>query len=111
MSRTIELVEHETVALPLSYLEAQQLASVAGQAVTVTVADRVGSVDRSDHVDHYQIAAQNWVGTVVAGEVTLLIRPKIRPENLFCCWRLDSRQADGRAVCSNTQPAPASCQR
>ncbi|MDE0612812.1 MAG: hypothetical protein OXI32_00195 [bacterium] len=33
--------------------------------------------------DHYSITAQNLVGTLVVDDLRVLIRPKIRPENLF----------------------------
>ncbi|MEZ5278972.1 MAG: hypothetical protein R2770_00735 [Acidimicrobiales bacterium] len=72
MSRTIELVEYESVSVALSRDEARKL-DLAAQGAVVVGLDG----------EKYSITAQNFVGTVVVDDLRILIRPKIRPENLF----------------------------
>lgn len=74
MSDVIELVEYESTPVGLAQRQAQRLSVLGKGAVTVEPAGQV---------DQYSITAQNWVGTLVVDDLRVLIRPKIRPENLF----------------------------
>ena len=74
MSDFIELIEYETAVVELSQTQAQRLATKGNGVITVQPA---GPSNR------YSITAHNLVGTLVVDDLRLLIRPKIRPENLF----------------------------
>ncbi len=74
MSDTITLYEYERTSHRLSESQSRRLASVGKGAVTVEPEAQHG---------YYSITAQNWVGTLVVDDLRVLIRPKIRPENLF----------------------------
>lgn len=74
MSDVIELIEYETTTVELAQGLAQRLAARGKGVVTVQPAGKA---------DSYSITAQNLVGTLVVDELRVLIRPKIRPENLF----------------------------
>lgn len=74
MSEFIELVEYESTTVRLTPDQARRLAAAARGALTVIHADEPG---------WYSITAQNMVGTLVVDDLRVLIRPKIRPENLF----------------------------
>ena len=74
MSDVIELIEYETTTVELAQQQAQRLAVRGKGVITVQPAGRA---------DSYSITAQNLVGTLVVDDLRVLIRPKIRPENLF----------------------------
>ncbi|MEO1061335.1 MAG: restriction endonuclease [Actinomycetota bacterium] len=74
MTRSIELVEYETTTLRLAPDDARRLAEAGRGAISVGLAEEPGI---------YTIAAQNLVGTLVSEDLKVLIRPKIRPENVF----------------------------
>ena len=74
MSDVIELVEYESTSVGLTQRQVQRLAALGKGAVTVEPAGKA---------DQYSITAQNLVGTLVVDDLRVLIRPKIRPENLF----------------------------
>ncbi|WP_420431985.1 McrC family protein [Candidatus Poriferisocius sp.] len=74
MSDFIELIEYETAVVELSQPQAQRLATRGKSVITVQPAGQT---------NHYSITAHNLVGTLVVDDLRLLIRPKIRPENLF----------------------------
>ncbi len=74
MSDVIELVEYESTTVGLAQRQAQRLAALGKGAVTV---------EPAGEGDQYLITAQNMVGTLVVDDLRVLIRPKIRPENLF----------------------------
>lgn len=74
MSDTITLYEYERTSHRLSESQSRRLASVGKGAITVEPEAQRG---------YYSISAQNFVGTLVVDDLRVLIRPKIRPENLF----------------------------
>ncbi|WP_419928785.1 McrC family protein [Candidatus Poriferisocius sp.] len=74
MSDTITLYEYERTSHRLSESQSRRLASVGRGAITVEPEAQHG---------YYSITAQNMVGTLVVDDLRVLIRPKIRPENLF----------------------------
>ena len=74
MSDPITLYEYERTSHRLSESQSRRLASVGKGAITVEPEAQHG---------YYSITAQNWVGTLVVDDLRVLIRPKIRPENLF----------------------------
>ena len=74
MSDTITLYEYERTSHRLSESQSRRLASVGKGAITVEPETQHG---------YYSITAQNMVGTLVVDDLRVLIRPKIRPENLF----------------------------
>ncbi len=74
MSDFIQLIEYETATVELPQVPAQRLAARGKGIITVQPAGQA---------NHYSITAQNLVGTLVVDDLRVLIRPKIRPENLF----------------------------
>lgn len=74
MSVELALAEHETCTVQLTQTQAHRLTSVGKGALNVQLGSEAGRFD---------VTAQNWVGTLVTGDIRVLIRPKIRPENLF----------------------------
>ncbi|MCY4036467.1 MAG: hypothetical protein OXF64_03305, partial [bacterium] len=74
MSDTIELHEYERTSHRLSESQSRRLAAAGKSVITVEPEDKRGC---------YSITAQNSVGTLVVDDLRVLIRPKIRPENLF----------------------------
>ncbi len=74
MIDVIELIEYETTNVELTQGQAQRLAARGKGVITVQPAGKA---------DSYSITAQNLVGTLVVDDIRVLIRPKIRPENLF----------------------------
>ena len=74
MSDVIELVEYESTSVGLTQRQVQRLSAMGKGAVTVEPAGQA---------DQYSITAQNLVGTLIVDDLRVLIRPKIRPENLF----------------------------
>lgn len=74
MSTTITLNEHERTSQLLSEAQSRRLATVGKGAITVEPEAQHGI---------YSITAQNMVGSLVVDDIRVLIRPKIRPENLF----------------------------
>lgn len=74
MIDTITLYEYERTSHRLSESQSRRLASVGKGAITVEPEAQHG---------YYLITAQNMVGTLVVDDLRVLIRPKIRPENLF----------------------------
>ncbi len=74
MSDPIELVEYGSTTVRLSASVARRLNTVGRGAVAVALTDEPGL---------YSLTAQNMVGTLVVDDLRILIRPKIRPENLF----------------------------
>ena len=71
MSSTLPLVEYESVIADIDRATAGRLADTG--FVTVSPAPISG----------WKITAKNYVGSLVVGDVKLLITPKIKPENLF----------------------------
>lgn len=67
-----DLTEYESVDVQLSDGQARRLAETG----VVTVAPAAGA-------GQWRLTAQNQVGSLVVGDLRLLIRPKIKPENLF----------------------------
>ena len=74
MNESIELVEYESTTVRLAPKQAHHLAAAAQGVLTVQPDDESG---------WFIITAQNMVGTLVLDDLEVLIRPKIRPENLF----------------------------
>ena len=74
MIDTITLYEYERTSHRLSESQSRRLASVGKGAITVEPEAQHG---------YYSITAHNMVGTLVVDDLRVLIRPKIRPENLF----------------------------
>ena len=74
MTQTVELTEYETTTVRLAPEHARQLGIAGRGALSVGLADEPG---------RYTLTAQNLVGTLVVDDLRILIRPKIRPENLF----------------------------
>ncbi len=74
MSEPVELAEYESTTVRLSAGAARRLNAVGRRAVAVALTDEPGV---------YSLTAQNMVGTLVVDDLRVLIRPKIRPENLF----------------------------
>ncbi|MDE0699864.1 MAG: hypothetical protein OXH61_03955 [Acidimicrobiaceae bacterium] len=74
MIELIELREYESTTVRLSVSQASRLSAVGRGAVVVELTDDPGV---------YKLTAQNMVGTLVVDDIRILIRPKIRPENLF----------------------------
>ncbi len=74
MSESVELVEYGSTKVRLSAGAAGRLNAVGRGAVAVALTDEPGV---------YSLTAQNMVGTLVVDDLRILIRPKIRPENLF----------------------------
>ena len=74
MSNFITLIEYETAIVELTQVQAQRLAAGGNGIITIQPA---GQTDR------YSVTAQNFVGTLAVDDLRVLIRPKIRPENLF----------------------------
>ena len=74
MSDTITLYEYERISHRLSESQSRRLASMGKGAITVEPEAQHG---------YYSITAQNLVGTLIVDDLRVLIRPKIRPENLF----------------------------
>lgn len=68
------LVQYEPTPLRLSDHQARRLSAAAGTALTVAPAADPG---------RWLVTAQDHVGSLVVDDLELLIRPKIRPENLF----------------------------
>ncbi|MDE0116825.1 MAG: hypothetical protein OXT07_09415 [bacterium] len=74
MIHHIELAEYETKEVRLDAGQARRLASAAQNALDVRHAEGSGA---------YRVGATNFVGTLVVDDLKVLIRPKIRLENLF----------------------------
>lgn len=74
MSDTITLYEYERTSHRLSESQSHRIASAGRGAITVEPEAQHG---------YYSITAHNLVGTLVVDDLRVLIRPKIRPENLF----------------------------
>lgn len=74
MSEPIELREYESTSVRLSASQASRLSTVGRSAIAVVPTDEPGL---------YSLTAQNLVGTLVVDDLRILIRPKIRLENLF----------------------------
>ena len=74
MTDTITLYEYERKSHRLTESQSRRLASVGKGAITVEPEAQHGC---------YSITAQNMVGTMVVDDLRVLIRPKVRPENLF----------------------------
>lgn len=73
-TRIGDLVEYETVDVTLAGHRARRLGTHSADALTVTP---------TQHPDRWLLSASSKVGTLVVDDMTVLIRPKIRPENLF----------------------------
>ena len=74
MRRVVELVEYESRELELDEQTARDLRAAARDALAITVTGEPG---------RYLVTAKQLVGSIVLDEIEILIRPKIRPENLF----------------------------
>ncbi|WP_420612402.1 McrC family protein [Candidatus Spongiisocius sp.] len=70
----LRFFEYDTVDVALSDRRARRLDSEAGRYLSVT-----------PHPDPeiWSVTAREYVGTLVVDDMRILIRPKIRPENLF----------------------------
>ncbi|WP_420622486.1 hypothetical protein [Candidatus Poriferisodalis sp.] len=68
----LTLFEWETKHLPLSDALARRL----GQTKWVSVQPDV-------EPDWWRVSAQQWVGAFTVGDLRVIVRPKIKPENLF----------------------------
>lgn len=68
------LYEFETGIVRLSDRQARRLDAESGSALTVTPHPDPGM---------WSLTARQYVGTLVVGDLRILIRPKIKPENLF----------------------------
>ncbi len=97
MSNIIELIEYETATVELAQGQAQRLAARGRGVVTVQPAGKI---------DSYSVTAQNLVGTLVVDDLRVLVRPKIRLENLFLllevgldehAWRQEAFEYASRA--------------
>lgn len=84
MTGPIELDEYGSAVVRLSQETVERLAQIAGSAITTTP-----TVERGV----WELRASSWVGTVVVGELHLLIRPKVTAANLF-----HMLEAGGRSV-------------
>ncbi len=102
MSATITLREYEQASHQLTETQARRLAYVGKGALTVEPEAQHG---------YYSITAQNLVGTLVVDDLQVLIRPKIRPENLFLLLEVGLKQGAWRkeafdyAINSNLLPS------
>lgn len=74
MDKTVELVEYGDVRVDLTAQQAARLSGADPRALTVQPTNEPG---------RFSLTAQNMVGTLVFGDLRILIRPKIQPENLF----------------------------
>lgn len=97
MSEPLELVEHETKTVRLTQQQARRLQAAAGGALNVRLAHEPG---------HHEVTATSMVGTLVLEDMRVLVRPKIRPENLFLllevglsadAWRQESYEYETTA--------------
>ena len=102
MNKSIELAEYESTAVRLAPEQARRVAAAGRGVLDLQLAEDPG---------HYLITAQNMVGTLVIDDFRVLIRPKIRPENLFLllevglapdAWR---REAFDYAISSDLLPS------
>jgi len=74
MSDPVELKEYESKDVPMSVATARDLLRLAGDRVGVTLGSSPGT---------FKITATQYVGVLVAPEVSIVIRPKVSLENLF----------------------------
>ncbi len=74
MSQQIELTEYGSVEVRLDATQARRLGLAARGILTVQHAERPKA---------HRVTATNFVGTLVVDDLKVLIRPKIRLENLF----------------------------
>lgn len=74
MSWQIELTEYESDEVRLDTEQARRLSSAA---------QGVLAVQHAEGPNAYRVTATNFVGTLVVDDLKVLIRPKIRLENLF----------------------------
>lgn len=84
MIEAIELDEYGSTTVRLGLETVERLVQLAGSAVTATP-----TLER----DVWELKASSWVGTVVVGDLHLLIRPKVTAANLF-----HMLEAGGRSV-------------
>nr|WP_249420519.1 McrC family protein [Rhabdothermincola salaria] len=70
----IELLEYESKQVALTQEQAVDLRRAGGQALSVSIGGEPGA---------YDLKADSQVGTVVAGDQAVLIRPKVPFRNLF----------------------------
>lgn len=70
----LELFEYDSQVVGLSDDEARRLAASAPKALTVSPASIAG---------RWTVKADCWIGTMNVDDISVLIRPKIRPENVF----------------------------
>jgi 5-methylcytosine-specific restriction enzyme subunit McrC len=87
VTRAVELTEYETTVVRLSPEHARRLTAAGKGAVSVGLADET---------DYYALTAHHLVGTLVVDDLRILIRPKIRPENLFLLLEVGLPQAAWR---------------
>ena len=74
MNDAIVLDEYESAVTPLTLDDVAALRALVGSRLSVTAADTPGE---------WVIRASSYVGTVVAGAVRVLVRPKVSNANLF----------------------------
>jgi 5-methylcytosine-specific restriction enzyme subunit McrC len=72
--RVVALNEHTRKAVELSSTEASRLASVAGNRLLVAAATQQS---------FYELRATQHVGSLVVGDLTVHVRPKVRVENVL----------------------------
>lgn len=104
MSRPIELTEYESDEVRLDAEQARRLALAAPRVLTVEPAEGPNA---------YRVTATNFVGTLVVDDLKVLIRPKIKLENLFLMLEVGLRPQAWRqeayeyALSSNLLPSMA----
>lgn len=74
MTTHITLAEYERRAVPLTEAEARALASAGRDRLRVRATGNQGE---------YEVEATQHVGTIVVGDLSVLIRPKVPLENVF----------------------------
>ena len=90
MNLDLTLAEYETRRVQLRPGQERRLSGAGEGAITVRVAPEPGWFD---------VTATHLVGTLVVDDMRVLIRPKIRPENLFLMLEVglrSSRSLHGR---------------
>lgn len=81
------VIEYETQRARITDRQARRLADAAGDALIVAPDSEPG---------WWRITAQQYVGSLEVDGLRLLIRPKIRPENLFLLLEVGLQERDWR---------------
>ncbi len=85
MTLTISVQEYESVTLGLSYDDLGALQAAAGSALQFAPGPATGT---------WVVRARGSVGTIVAGRLRILIRPKVSAANLFHMLEADGNSLD-----------------